>query len=191
MWKLVRRYYGELCDKEKQEDIEVYDEEIVFEHEYCAVVQEEFKKWLDKDIKADYIIDNEQEEIDYKLGNKVRLFYGEQENWNNYIEMFTIKDNSKEEDYLETKIKEVASMYDNMNSTDFRNILLNMEDDFSIHFQKLFNMVAEQVIKKRLYHFKGSRTISKQKFMNLVKQCEKEFECEIDFIDLTIIPKLF
>ena len=45
--------------------------------------------------------------------------------------------------------------------------------------------------KKRLYDFKGSRTISNQKFMNLVKQCEKEFECEIDFIDLTITPKLF
>ena len=66
-----------------------------------------------------------------------------------------------------------------------------MEDKFSVHFQKLFNMVAEQVIKKRLYGFKGSRTISNQKFMNLVKQCEKEFECEIDFIDLTITPKLF
>ena len=105
--------------------------------------------------------------------------------------MFTIKDNTKEENYLETKIKEVANMYDNMNSTDFRNILLDMEDDFSIHFQKLFNMVAEQVIKKRLYDFKGSRTISNQKFMNLVKQCEKEFECEIDFIDLTITTKLF
>ena len=103
----------------------------------------------------------------------------------------TIKDNTKEENYLETKIKEVANMYDSMNSTDFRNILLDMEDNFSIHFQKLFNMVAEQVIKKRLYDFKGSRTISNQKFMNLVKQCEKEFECEIDFIDLTITPKLF
>ena len=46
MWKLIRRYYGELCDKEKQEDREVYDEEIVFEHEYCAVAQLEFEKWV-------------------------------------------------------------------------------------------------------------------------------------------------
>ena len=77
MWKLVRRYYGELCDKEKQEDREVYDEEIVFEHEYCAVAQLEFEKWLQKDIQADYVIDEQQEKIAnaaYKLQGKKQYF---------------------------------------------------------------------------------------------------------------------
>ena len=191
MWKLVRRYYGELCDKEKQEDIEVYDEEIVFEHEYCAVVQEEFKKYLKNDLKANYVIDDEVKRINYEMGNKVRLFYGEQENWNNYIEMYVIKDNTTKELLLQKEVKNIADNYNDMSFSDLTGSIIALEDKFEVHYQKIYNMIAEEVIKNRLYGFKGSRTISNQKFINLVKQCEKEFKCEIDFIDLIITPKLF
>ena len=78
-----------------------------------------------------------------------------------------------------------------MSFSDLTGSIIALEDKFEVHYQKIYNMIAEEVIKNRLYDFKGSRTISNQKFINLVKQCEKEFKCEIDFIDLIITPKLF
>ncbi len=191
MWKLVRRYYGELCDREQTTDKEVYDEEVVFENTMVAIVQKEFQKYLKNDLEANYVIDDEVKRINYEMGNKVRLFYGEQENWNNYIEMYVVKDNTIEELLLQKEVKNIADNYDNMSFSNFAGSIRALEDKFEVHYQKIYNMIAEEVIKNRLNNFKGSKTINNKSYMDLIKQCEKEFSCEIDFIDYSISPNLF
>ena len=181
MYKLIRRYFGELCDKEQVDDEEVYDEEVVCENIAVAFVEREFNKLLQEDLENGYIIDKEQNKTD-----NMRLFLGEQENWNNYIEMFIIKDDKE----VDIEIEKIVNIYDTIESIDFNTCLLSLEDKYHIHFQILKNIVSKKVIERRLKEYKGSRTISNLSFRQFVKDLEDEFECEIDLIDFTISPKL-
>lgn len=79
MFKLVRRYYGEICDKPLRDDIEVYDEEVL-ESKDKTYLEEVQNNYLQEDLNSGYVLDDEEEKI-------YRLFFNTQENWNNYIEM--------------------------------------------------------------------------------------------------------
>lgn len=80
MYKLVIRYFGELCSKEKRDDIEVYDEDII-KNENKKELEKIQNNYIQDSLKDGYVLDKEEQKI-------CRLFFGEQENWNNYIEMF-------------------------------------------------------------------------------------------------------
>lgn len=181
MYKLVKRYYGELCDKEQRDDREVYDEEVVFEHTFVAFVEKELQKQLQEEVEKGFVIDEEKNKDDYVI-----LFWEYQENWNAYIEVLIIKDNRE----LEDELRDLANSYDEKNSEYVNSCLLLLEDNFKVHFQELKNSVAKLVIEKRLKKFKGSRTINNKTFINFIRDLEKEFECEIDLIDFTITPNL-
>ena len=183
MYKLVKRYFGELCDKEKTDE-EVFDEEICFEHKNYAFVEKAYQDNLVKDEKDGYVIDDETKGAE-KLGDLVRLFFGNQENWNNYIEMFIIKTKDEQDD-LDREIDSIVRHYDKLTDREVREILLELEDKYEVHYQKIKNAVAERVIRKRLMEFKGSRTINNNTFISYVRDLEKEFECEIDLIDLSV-----
>lgn len=86
MFKLVIRYYGELCDKEKVAEKEVYDEEILGVAKYRIDLLQKMEKKIIEFIQNNYIIDNEEAHKDL-----TRLFFENVENWNNYVELEIIE----------------------------------------------------------------------------------------------------
>ena len=91
MWKVIRKYYGELCG-EKSLNCEVCEQETVFSSSSFKQALKEFYKWLNEDKKAGYVIDEEVDTIDLLTQSEIILFFQEQENWNNYIEMSIINE---------------------------------------------------------------------------------------------------
>jgi hypothetical protein len=170
MYKLIRRYYGELCDKEKQDDTEVFDEEVLEcgDKEYLEKVQ---NSCLQDDLNNGYVVDDEEKDI-------YRLFFEKQENWNNYIEMFVVEEMTE----IDEELMSVAEDYREIPFTDLQAILLRLEDKYSIHYQELYNRVAEFVILKELKEFEGEKNISNKEYMELVRNLENEFECDIDYL---------
>ena len=183
MYKLIRRYFGELCDKENT-DKEVFDEEVCFENKNYSLVESKFKEYLFKDKQNGYVVDTETEKL-VNYGEMARLFFDYQENWNNYIEMYIIRVQDKKDD-LYNELDSLARNFDLLTDKEKREVLLELEDKYEVHYQKLKNAVAERVIRKRFMDFKGTRTINNNTFINFVRKLEKEFECEIDLIDLSI-----
>lgn len=181
MYKLVKRYYGELCDKEQIGDKEVYDEEVVYEHTFVAFVEKEMKKILQEEVEKGFVIDEENNNNECII-----LFWEYQENWNSYMEILIVKDNRG----VDNELRQLAISYDTMNKNDFDKCLLELEDKYKVHYQTLKNYMAEFVIQRKLGNFNGSRTINNKTFINFVRDLENEFECEIDLIDFKITPKL-
>lgn len=183
MYKLIRRYFGQLCDKETTDE-EVYDEEVCFENRSLAVAENEYKKCVDRDIENGYVID-EQTEKNLTFGNLVRLFFSRQENWNDYIEMFIIKTDD-EKDELEKELDNLAKQFYSLTVKEIKDVLLELEDKYTTHYQTLKNKLEERVIRDKLINFNGIRTINNNTFINFVKSLEIQFKCEIDLIDLSV-----
>lgn len=179
MYKLVRRYYGELCDKEQIDDIEVFDEVIVSNgsKEELSILFENTKQ---ADIKNGFVIDSQENKND-----SVRLFFDRDENWNCYIEMEIVLTNKD----LAERIRVLANDYDSLSRGDFEGCLLALEDMFKVHYQELFNEVAKIIVEKRIRNFGGKRILNNENFINCIKNLEQEFDCDIDLISYSITPK--
>ena len=184
MYKLIRRYFGELCDKINVDDTEVFDEDVCFENRNFGIVESKFKEYLFKDKQNNYVVDEETKKL-ASLGEMVRLFFDYQENWNNYIEMFIVRVEDNK-DSLEKELESIVENYDKLTEKEKTEVLLELEDKYETHYQKLKNAVVERVIRKRLKEFKGSRTINNNTFISFVRDLENQFECEIDLIDLSV-----
>lgn len=180
MYKLVKRYYGELCDKEKRDDIEVYDEEVIISNRRFSCVKYEMKRLIKEEKKNGFVLDKEYN------GNcrTAIMFGGQQENWNAYIEIKIMAESIK------NQIKIIANDYDKMTNIELDKKLLELEDSTDYHYQEIKNAVFEKVIERKLRSFVGSKTLNNKEFTDYVRELEKEFECEIDLIDFTITPKL-
>ena len=176
MYQLVIRYYGELCDKEFKDNEEVYDEEILAVNENrIDLVNEMTKKGIEY-IQNGYVIDTEENHKDL-----ARYFLGKQENWNNYVEIEII-----ESDELEEKIKILANDYDYMSYSDFTGCIMALETEYGIHYQEIYNKIAEIIIKREIKNFDEEKSLNNNKFIEFIKELEKKFECEIDLIDFGI-----
>ncbi len=92
MWKVIRKYYGELCG-EKSLNCEVCEQETVFLSYSFQQTLKEYCKWLNKDEKAGYVIIEKYNLLDWFEHPDTRsLFFSKQKNKNNYIEMSIINE---------------------------------------------------------------------------------------------------
>lgn len=81
-FRLVKRYFGALCDKEKKVDEEVFDEDIVMETEDLKAINDEIFKIVNQATVDGFVIDEDEGRKDI-----IRLFFSCQENWNEYFEI--------------------------------------------------------------------------------------------------------
>lgn len=98
---------------------------------------------------------------------------------------------------LNKKIEELAKDYDKLDRGDFECRILALETQSGEHYQTIFNKVAEKVIMEKINNF-NQVTItnpcynaewSRQEEIDLIKKLENEFDCDIDYIDYSIIFK--
>lgn len=98
---------------------------------------------------------------------------------------------------LNKKIEELAKDYDKLDRGDFEGCILALETQSGEHYQTIFNKVAEKVIEERIDNF-NKVTItnpcynaewSRQAEIDLIKELENEFDCNIDYIDYSITFK--
>lgn len=105
MYRIIQKFYGELCDKEKKEDEEVYDEDIYYETDSFEEFRSKLLELVEGALKEGYVIDKQEEDC------LIRLFYGKQENWQNYFEII-LEDTSMLSEFIsdfdrELYIKEI------------------------------------------------------------------------------------
>lgn len=139
MFKLEIRYYGELCDKELQDNKEVFDSDTLgISKNRTDLLKIMEEKGIDY-IQNGYVLDNGENKKDL-----TRYFFDYIENWNNYIELEIID--------IEKIIQEKI---DNFNNITLTNPIYNDE-------------------------------YVRQDFLKLIKDLEKEYNCEIDSISYEI-----
>lgn len=81
-----------------------------------------------------------------------------------------------EEKDIDKRVLEIAELYDEVDTSDLQGMLLALETMSGIHYQTLYNRMAEIVIRKRLN--------------NNIREMEKEFDCDIDYdVDYNIAFK--
>lgn len=95
MYKVIIKYFGELCDKEQFEDEEVFDEEIICETEDLVVVRNEIENQINTFVDRNYVLDLQKDK------NMIRLFFGVQENWNDYLEIYYVEDDIIQENFID------------------------------------------------------------------------------------------
>lgn len=86
---------------------------------------------------------------------------------------------------LMEKIKCLANDYDSFNRNDFEGCLLALEQDYGVHYQELFNAVAKIIVEKKIEYIKDV-TLDYSSKIQMLKGIEKEFDCNIDYIDYSI-----
>lgn len=86
---------------------------------------------------------------------------------------------------LEEKIKVLANEYENMDYSDFTGCIIALETEYGIHYQEIYNRIAEIIIKNRIKNFKDNSNNTNE-FIEFLKSQEKEFDCEIDYLNLSI-----
>lgn len=94
MYKVIIKYFGELCDKETLEDEEVFDKEVICETDNLEVVKNEIENKIKIFIKDGYVLDLQHNE------KTITMFFDYQENWNNYIEIYYVKNDIEQEKFI-------------------------------------------------------------------------------------------
>lgn len=86
---------------------------------------------------------------------------------------------------IEKRILEIAELYDKVDTSDFQGMLLALETMSGEHYQDLYNKVATIIITKRIEKI-NDETMDYSSKVEKLKELEKEFECDIDYIDYHI-----
>lgn len=81
-FRLIKRYFGVLCDKEQKEDEEVFDEDVVIVTEDLKTINDKIFKIINQATVDGFVIDEDEGRKDI-----IRLFFSYQENWNEYFEI--------------------------------------------------------------------------------------------------------
>ena len=198
MYKLVVRYFGDLCEKEKRNDFEVFDESILDIADSEDKLVNYFEETIKEFILNDYVEDNIENDLNYIKNikcNYFRRFFSEYfENWNSYVEVsielcrFDLK-NDFDEDLL-GKLVDCGDSFDLLDYGDYTGRLLAIETESGFHFQKLFNFCGLVACEKRLDEFIMSRAFESVKgsneYFNLLKELENMFDFDIDSVDLSV-----
>lgn len=90
-----------------------------------------------------------------------------------------------EEKDIDKRILEIAELYDEIDTSDLQGMLLALETMSGIHYQTLYNKVVTIIITKRIEKI-NDETMDYPSKVEKLKELEKEFECDIDYIDYHI-----
>lgn len=86
---------------------------------------------------------------------------------------------------LEKKLRVLANDYDDLTFSDYQGCLMALETMYGVHYQELFNKCAKIIIEKRIESMKNE-TMDFSSRVEFCKQLEKEFDCNIDYVDYSI-----
>lgn len=168
MYKIFKRYYGELCDKEWKEDEEVFDEEEICEVKDKTELSKKITELIEQAKKEGYILDEECRKGD------IRLFFDYQENWLNYFEIY---------------IKEVDLL--NVYASDlYKNTLIdNIIEEINKYYKKLkadfIERQADRLVSELslIYELKAFLENEKTKSQYKLKEIELIYKDTRVFID--------
>lgn len=77
--------YGDLCvDCEVLEDMEVFKDKDKALERFNCIIKESVSRLCDND---DWVLDNETDIENVKVGDLIRFFHREQDNWSSYFEI--------------------------------------------------------------------------------------------------------
>jgi len=86
---------------------------------------------------------------------------------------------------VKNRLVDVANIYEDIDTSDFQGILMAIEMMFDISYQDLFNYVAKIIINRRVENMKNE-TMDFSSRVDYLKMLEREFDCNIDYIDYSI-----
>ena len=86
---------------------------------------------------------------------------------------------------VKNRLVDVANIYEDIDTSDFQGILMTIEMMFDISYQDLFNYVAKIIINRRIENMKNE-TMDFSSRVDYLKMLEREFDCNIDYIDYSI-----
>jgi len=86
---------------------------------------------------------------------------------------------------VKNRLVDVANIYEDIDTSDFQGILMAIEMMFDISYQDLFNYVAKIIINRRIENMKNE-TMDFSSRVDYLKMLEREFDCNIDYIDYSI-----
>ena len=127
-------------------------------------------------IKKGYLVDKS-----VKSNRTIRLFKGNEDNWNDYIEL-GIEENNLEED-----MNNIVNLYNYLTEDEFYHKIDMLYETYKIKSGvSVYKEICSKIIKNSLTNFMGIRSVKNINFMDLVDRLQKRFCCEIDLIDLSI-----
>lgn len=86
---------------------------------------------------------------------------------------------------VKNRLIEIAEIWEEVDTSDFQGMLMAMEMMYDISFQDLFNYVAKIIIEKEIEIMKN-KTMDFSSRVEVLKELERRFDCNIDYIDYSI-----